>query len=70
MIVPALSFDRDGYRLGYGGGYYDRFLAAHPQIVAVGLCYDACLCPQLPHDHYDVPLSYVISERSVIRCVR
>ena len=48
----------------------DRFLAAHPSIIAVGLCYASCLCERLPHDHHDVPVSYVISERSVIRCVR
>lgn len=69
-IVPGLAFDSQGYRLGYGGGYYDRFLAAQPSIIAVGLCYAVCLCERLPHDHHDVPVSYVISERSVIRCVR
>ena len=68
-LVPALAFDEDGYRLGYGGGYYDRFLAAHPQVTPVGLCYSVCLCPRLPRNSYDIPVSYIITERSVTACV-
>ena len=68
-IVPGLAFDRDGYRLGYGGGYYDRFLAAHPEVTPVGLCYGICLCDRLPRNSYDIPVSYIITERSVTACV-
>lgn len=63
-IVPALSFDRQGYRLGYGGGYYDRFLPAFPGIT-VGLCPQACLLAELPHDLYDQPVSVVVTEDEV-----
>ena len=69
-IVPGLAFDKDGYRLGYGGGYYDRFLAAHPTVIPVGLCYDICFCDRLPRGDYDIPVSYIITERSVIACAR
>lgn len=68
-LVPGLSFDRHGYRLGYGGGYYDRFLANHPPVVPVGLCYEVCLSDALPHDRYDIPVSYIFTEGSVIACV-
>lgn len=68
-IVPGLAFDKEGYRLGYGGGYYDRFLAGHPTVIPVGLCYGACLCNRLPRDGHDIPVSYIFTERSVMACV-
>lgn len=70
MIVPGLAFDDRGYRLGYGGGYYDRYLAAlfdmglHP--ITVGLAFSACRPSLLPADPHDVPVDYVIDERKVI----
>ena len=51
-LVPGLAFDRAGYRLGYGKGYYDRFLAAHA-VEAVGLCYGELLLPRLPRQPLD-----------------
>jgi 5-formyltetrahydrofolate cyclo-ligase len=67
VLVPCLGFTRSGYRLGYGGGYFDRWLAAHPQVTAVGLAWSACeigeaeLLPQ-PHDQR---LILVLTERGV-----
>lgn len=43
VLVPGLAFSRDGGRLGYGGGYYDRYLAAHPHLMPIGVCYAAQL---------------------------
>lgn len=61
-IVPALSFDRSGYRLGYGKGYYDRFLVRfHGQ--TAGLCYESCMKYSLPRGKYDKPVNYVITEK-------
>ena len=66
MLVPGLSFDGDGYRLGYGGGYYDTLLytlAAHGIApITVGVTYACCLAPCLPHQTHDVPVRYVLSE--------
>ena len=67
VLVPCLGYTSTGYRLGYGGGYYDRWLAAHPHVTAVGVAWSACelseaeLAPQ-PHDH---PLMIVVTERGV-----
>ena len=62
MIVPMLAFDAAGYRLGAGGGYYDRYLAAH-SVQAVGICYADCRMTQLPHDNYDRKLMCCVTEQ-------
>lgn len=64
-IVPALAFDERGYRLGYGKGYYDRFLA-HFSGNTVGLCYASCVVEQLPHGRYDKQVDLLVTERGVI----
>lgn len=63
IFVPALSCDEDHYRLGHGGGYYDRFLADCPA-VSVGLCYEELLTARLPREDHDVPVTYLITENS------
>ncbi len=60
-IVPALAYDKDGYRLGYGGGYYDRFLAKYP-VFAVGVAYSACTADRLPRGEFDKAVSAVMTE--------
>ncbi len=66
ILVPGLGFDRDGYRIGYGGGYYDRFLAAlateNIPVTTVGLCPSVCHIPELPHEAHDRPVDLVIDE--------
>ena len=65
IIVPALACDRQGYRLGYGGGYYDRFLS-HTGAVRMALCAEARLLSRLPHEPFDMRCNYVITERQVL----
>lgn len=60
-IVPGLSYDRNGYRLGFGKGFYDRFLSAFNG-KSVGLCYDSCLCQSLPCDDFDKCVDYLITQ--------
>lgn len=60
-IVPALCFDKYGYRIGYGGGYYDRFLSQN-KVKTVGVCYERCLCNSLKPDTYDIPVDYILTE--------
>lgn len=61
-VVPALSVDDNGHRLGYGGGFYDRFLAQHPALFTIGLCYERCRVPELPVDPYDICVLQIITE--------
>ncbi|HIZ56076.1 MAG TPA: 5-formyltetrahydrofolate cyclo-ligase [Firmicutes bacterium] len=65
-IVPGLCFDLNGYRLGYGGGYYDRFLDRYPGIT-LGICYNACIKGALPHGRYDRTVDGVVTEKFVKR---
>ncbi|MCL2754834.1 MAG: 5-formyltetrahydrofolate cyclo-ligase [Oscillospiraceae bacterium] len=59
-ITPGLAFNHDGYRLGYGGGYYDRFLAAN-RVFAIGLCYGELLTA-LPREPHDMRVDIVITD--------
>lgn len=64
ILVPGLVFDKEGYRLGYGGGYYDRFLAtlreARIPVTTVGLVFARCLADSLPHEAFDLPVDLII----------
>ncbi len=68
VLVPCVGFTRSGYRLGYGGGYFDRWLAQHPGTTAVGIARadaevaDAEFAPQA----HDMPLAIVLTERGVL----
>jgi 5-formyltetrahydrofolate cyclo-ligase len=71
LIVPMLAFDAKGYRLGYGGGFYDRTLAllrGKKKIIAIGAAYSAQQVDEVPHDDHDQALDYVITERGVLTC--
>lgn len=61
VIVPGVVFDRRGYRIGYGGGYYDRFLAQEPNHPTIALCYDFQLVPRLDADPHDIPVDTIFS---------
>jgi 5-formyltetrahydrofolate cyclo-ligase len=67
LCIPCVGMDRRGYRLGYGGGFYDR-LRSDPHwqtIPAIGLLFDFALCPHLPHDVWDIPLQGWCTELEV-----
>lgn len=61
ILVPGLAFDREGYRLGYGGGYYDRYLTDYDG-VTLGLTFSDCLTEALPHEATDRRVDQVITE--------
>ena len=67
ILVPGLAFDHDGYRIGYGGGYYDRFLAdlrdARIPVTTVGLVFSLCRTPTLPRGEFDLPVDFILDER-------
>ena len=69
LLVPLLAFDRAGYRLGYGGGFYDRTLAALRAVgpaVAVGLAFSAQEVDSVPHDATDARLDWIVTEAHAI----
>ena len=63
-IVPCLAYDAHGYRIGYGKGYYDRFLSAF-EGTKIGLCYSSFKSEKLPRGKYDVKLDVIITEKGV-----
>lgn len=67
-IIPLIGFDRHGNRLGYGAGYYDRFLEQCPGIVKIGVGYACQQVGAIPHDRYDIRLDYIVTEEGIISC--
>lgn len=65
-LVPALSYDWRGFRLGYGKGYYDRFLSKYTGSM-IGICYSACVQQTLPHGRFDRPVELLVTERYLRR---
>ncbi|MBT2656656.1 5-formyltetrahydrofolate cyclo-ligase [Bacillus sp. ISL-18] len=65
LIVPGLAYTRTGHRLGFGGGYYDRFLS-HYTGQTISLAFDQQIIPQFPIEEYDIPVSKIITNHEVI----
>ena len=68
VLLPLLGFDRAGNRLGYGAGYYDRFLDIHPIGLKIGIALACQEYPRVPAEPFDVPLDWVVTEDGPIRC--
>ncbi|MBA4423447.1 MAG: 5-formyltetrahydrofolate cyclo-ligase [Syntrophus sp. (in: bacteria)] len=66
ILVPAVAFDRRGYRVGYGGGYYDRFLPSAPQAAKIGVAFSSQIVAEIPVDAYDLPVDVIVTESEVI----
>ncbi|MBX6422776.1 5-formyltetrahydrofolate cyclo-ligase [Thermosulfurimonas sp. F29] len=65
VLVPGLAFDRSGYRLGYGGGFYDRFLR-EIRAIKVAPAFSFQVVKNLPHEKHDLPVDFIITEREII----
>jgi 5-formyltetrahydrofolate cyclo-ligase len=68
LVIPCVGFDTDRYRLGYGGGYYDRTLANWPKgktPATIGVAYDSAKCDALPRAAFDLPLGTIVTESAV-----
>lgn len=70
MLMPGLAFDRRGNRIGYGAGYYDRYLTTHRAtgFIKVALAYDFQLLDQIEGDSYDIPVDYIITQDGIHQC--
>ena len=60
VLMPGLAFDREGHRIGYGGGFYDKFLVAEPGHPTLALCYDFQMLPKLETEEFDIPVDCVL----------
>lgn len=65
VIMPGVAFDRDRRRIGYGGGYYDRYLAAHPCLPTMAVAFDCQVLDEVPYDEYDIRPQILVTETSV-----
>lgn len=66
VIVPAVAFDRRGYRVGYGGGYYDRFLPECPNAVKIGAAFACQIIEEIPVGPYDVKMGCIVTEEEIL----
>ena len=60
VLMPGMAFDPQGHRIGYGGGFYDKFLAKEPNHPTLALCYDFQMLPHLETEEFDIPVDTVI----------
>lgn len=67
LIVPGLAYDRQGFRLGFGGGYYDRFLVDYKK-PTISLAFSKQLVEKIPRDDYDISIEKIITEHEIIQC--
>lgn len=66
VVVPGIAFDRKGWRIGYGKGFYDKFLNASPRLFSIGLSYARTLARSLPHGRLDRRVHCVVTEKGAI----
>jgi 5-formyltetrahydrofolate cyclo-ligase len=70
FVIPGLAFDRDGWRVGWGHGYYDATLASAPDALRIGLAFDCQLVENVEHDPHDAHLDVVVTESALYRVPR
>ena len=71
IIMPGVAFDRSGNRIGYGGGYYDKFLCGmSSDIPTIALAYDIQILEEVPSEKHDIKVDMVITERETIKCLK
>jgi len=68
VLVPMLAFDRAGNRLGYGAGYYDRFLSANPGIRKIGLAFSCQEISSVPAEANDIRMDCIVTENGAFLC--
>lgn len=67
-IVPGLAFTESGKRLGYGGGYYDRFLSEYPHIYTIAPAYERCITTDIPTMEHDIKIKAIVTEERTVLC--
>lgn len=70
-LIPGSAFDRRGYRIGYGAGYYDKFFGhTKKPIIKIALAYSFQVIDEVPKSSYDVPMDFIVTEKEIIRCIK
>jgi 5-formyltetrahydrofolate cyclo-ligase len=68
IVVPGIAFDHEGYRLGMGAGYYDRFLPTAEKAITVGVCWAENIFSEIPKERHDLPMDYLLTEMGILNC--
>lgn len=67
MLLPAVAVDEQLHRVGYGGGYYDKYLEKHPELIKVAVAFEFQVYPQVPTEPFDIPLDGMVTEIRVVK---
>ena len=70
ILVPGIAFDKEGHRIGYGFGYYDKFLKKVPKAIKIGLAFDFQIVDKIPREMHDVPVDLIVTEERVVECIK
>lgn len=65
LLIPGTAFDRTGGRIGYGGGFYDRFLSEHLELKRIALAYEAQMMERVPREEYDLCMDKIVTETEI-----
>lgn len=65
IIVPGVVFAENGYRIGYGGGYYDKYLSENVYMKAIGVAYNMQITKSVPVNDYDIKLDFIVTEKGI-----
>ena len=68
VITPSIVFNKQGYRLGYGKGYYDKYFSQNNYKISIGLSYDQLLQDNIPTEEHDQKVDFIITEKGIITC--
>lgn len=67
ILMPGLAFDLNGGRVGYGGGYYDRYLNKYPDILKIAVCFDFQIVDQIDCEETDIKPDYIVTEKKIYK---
>lgn len=67
MVMPGVAFDRKNHRVGYGGGFYDRYLEKHPQVKRVAIAFEFQMLPEVPTEPTDISPEIIVTEKNILR---
>lgn len=65
ILVPAVAYSQDGFRLGYGAGFYDKYLS-NKKGVFVGVCFDEQIFPQIPKETFDIKMDFIVTPTKIV----